>query len=207
MFNSLSISTTSSLLLPSLNKPSILAFPGVSSCLVVLLPSELHLNSRCITSPSLYLLPQHTSWVSEWVKVTQSCPTLCDPMDCVVHGLLQARILEWVSFPFSRGSSQPRDRTRVSCIAGGFFTSWATRKAHKSPPLSSNTILQPQLETCFLCSNIWTAKTGDKGHKINWEWAPRMISAVPDCFSSYPHNNCPKQPRTLPSGLPSLHPF
>ena len=141
------------------------------------------------------------------VLVTQSCPTLCDPMDCVVHGLLQARILEWVSFPFSRGSSQPRDRTRVSCIAGGFFTSWATRKAHQSPPLSSNTILQPQLETCFLCSNIWTAKTGDKGHKINWEWAPRMISAVPDCFSSYPHNNCPKQPRTLPSGLPSLHPF
>ena len=42
------------------------------------------------------------------VKVTQSCPTLCDPMDCV-HGILQARILEWVAFPFSRGSSQPRD--------------------------------------------------------------------------------------------------
>ena len=129
------------------------------------------------------------------------------PHGLYIPWILQARILQWVSFPFSRGSSQPRDRTRVSCIAGGFFTSWATRKAHQSPPLSSNTILQPQLETCFLCSNIWTAKTGDKGHKINWEWAPRMISAVPDCFSSYPHNNCPKQPRTLPSGLPSLHPF
>ena len=57
------------------------------------------------------------------VKVTQSCPTLCDPMDYAVHGLLQARILEWVAFPFSRGSSQPRDRTQVSSIAGGFFTS------------------------------------------------------------------------------------
>ena len=44
-------------------------------------------------------------------------------MDCIVHGILQARILEWVAFPFSRGSSQRRDRTQVSCIAGGFFTS------------------------------------------------------------------------------------
>ena len=61
------------------------------------------------------------------VKVVQSCPTLCDPMDCIVHGILQARILKWVAFPFSRGSSQPTDRTQVSHIAGGFFTSWATR--------------------------------------------------------------------------------
>ena len=57
------------------------------------------------------------------VEVTQSCLTLCDPMDYTVHGILQARILEWVAFPFSRESSQPRDRTQVSCIAGGFFTS------------------------------------------------------------------------------------
>jgi len=47
-----------------------------------------------------------------------------------VHGILQARILEWVAFPFSRGSSQPRDQTQVSCIAGGFFTRWATEEAH-----------------------------------------------------------------------------
>ena len=60
--------------------------------------------------------------VSE-VKVTQSCPILCEPMAYTVHGILQARILEWISFPFSRGSSQPRDRSQVSCIAGGFFTS------------------------------------------------------------------------------------
>ena len=61
------------------------------------------------------------------VKVAQSCLTLFDPMDYTVHGMLQARILEWVAFPFSRGSSQPRDRTQVSPIAGEFFTSWATR--------------------------------------------------------------------------------
>ena len=62
------------------------------------------------------------------VKVIQSCLTLCDPVDSTVHGILQARILEWVTFPFSRGSSQPRDRTQVSHIAGGFFSSWATGK-------------------------------------------------------------------------------
>ena len=50
------------------------------------------------------------------VEITQSCPTLCD---YTVHGILQARILEWVAFPFSRGSSQPRDRTQVSCMQAG----------------------------------------------------------------------------------------
>ena len=97
------------------------------------------------------------------VKVTQSCPTLCNPMDYAVHGILQARILErlafpfsrvifptqesnlglphcglilyqlshkgsprileWVAYPFSSGSSRPRNQTRVLCTAGAFFTS------------------------------------------------------------------------------------
>ena len=60
------------------------------------------------------------------VKVAQSCPTLCDPMDYIVRGILQARILEWVAFPFSGGSSQARDWTQVSHFARGFFTNWAT---------------------------------------------------------------------------------
>ena len=68
------------------------------------------------------------------MSVAQSSPTLCDPRDCSppgssVHGVLQGRILEWVDFPFSRESSQPRDQTQVSCIAGRFFTSWAAREA------------------------------------------------------------------------------
>ena len=72
-----------------------------------------------------------------FVSVTQSCLTLCDPMDCSqpgssVHGILQARILEWVAIPFSRGSSWPKDRTQVSHNPGRFFTIWATRKAHFS---------------------------------------------------------------------------
>ena len=62
------------------------------------------------------------------VKVSQSCLTLCEALAYTVHGILQARILEWVAVPFSRGSSQPRDRTHTSHIAGGFFTSWATRE-------------------------------------------------------------------------------
>ena len=52
-------------------------------------------------------------------------------MDYTVHGILQARILEWVAFPFSRGSSQPRDQTQASHIMGGFFTSSATREAQE----------------------------------------------------------------------------
>ena len=57
------------------------------------------------------------------VKFTQSCQTLCDPRDYTVHGILQARILEWVAVPFYKESSQPRDQTQVSRIASEFFTS------------------------------------------------------------------------------------
>ena len=66
------------------------------------------------------------------MKVTQSHPMFCNPMGYSVHEILQARILEWVAMPSSRGSSRPRNQTRVFCIAGGFFTSWATREAQKS---------------------------------------------------------------------------
>ena len=66
------------------------------------------------------------------VKVTQSCPILCHPMDYIIHGILQAGILEWVAISFSREPSQPRDRTQVSCIADGFFTNLATREAQTS---------------------------------------------------------------------------
>ena len=65
------------------------------------------------------------------VKVTQLLGTPCEPMDYSIPGILQARILEWVAFPFSRGSSQPRDGAQVSHIASGFFTSWTTREAQE----------------------------------------------------------------------------
>ena len=82
-----------------------------------------------VISPSFAKM--HECLVSE---VAQWCPTLWDPMDCnspgfSVHGILQARILEWVAIFFSRGSSQPRNRTWVSCIADRHFNLWATREA------------------------------------------------------------------------------
>ena len=72
--------------------------------------------------------------ISNRIVAWESCPTLCDPRDysllgSSVHGILQTGILEWVAMPFSRGSSWSRDQTQVSCIAGRFFTIWATRKA------------------------------------------------------------------------------
>ena len=70
---------------------------------------------------------------AEEVKWSESHSVVSDsfhPLDYIVHGILQARILEWAAFPFSRGSFQPRDRTQVSSIAGRFFTTWATKEAH-----------------------------------------------------------------------------
>ena len=69
----------------------------------------------------------------KWSEVAQLCPTLCNPMDCSlpyssIHGVFQARVLEWVAISFSRGSSQPRDQTWVSRIVVRCFTIWATRE-------------------------------------------------------------------------------
>jgi len=76
-------------------------------------------------------------------KLLPSYPTLCDPMDCSlpvssVHGISQPRILEWVAMPSSRGSSRPRDRTRISCIGGRFFTA----KLPEAPPLNATRVNQ-----------------------------------------------------------------
>jgi len=75
---------------------------------------------------------------------SESCSVVSDSLQ--PHGILQARILEWVAVPFSRGSSQPRDRTQVSHIAGGFFTNWATREAQKDALLPHRGI-QPRSPT------------------------------------------------------------
>ena len=92
---------------------------------------------------SIVWLNIHTcthSWLTKfcYLKVKLlSHVQLCDPMDCSlpgfsIHGIFQARVLEWVAISFSRGSSWPRDQTQVSCIAGRRFTLWATREAHQS---------------------------------------------------------------------------
>ena len=84
------------------------------------------------------------------VKVAQSHPTLWDPMDYTVHGILQVRILEWVACPFSRGSSQPRDQTQVShtagprCLWGGGL--WSTRVTHYYGWLEGKCLPEPQVQ-------------------------------------------------------------
>ena len=79
----------------------------------------------------------NTTALTRWtfagkVKVFQSHPTLWGPMKYIAHGILQARLLEWVASPFSRASSQPTDQTQVSSIEGGFFTNWTIKEAQQS---------------------------------------------------------------------------
>ena len=93
------------------------------------------------------------------VWVAQLCPTLCNPMDggplgSSVHGIFQARILEWVAIPFSTGSSWPRDQTQVSHFAGRFFTVWSTREAQNG--LRSFSLPRPRF-----CINRWLHPLND----------------------------------------------
>ena len=120
-------------------------------CMKVKSESEVTQSCWTLSDPMDCSLPDSSvhgifqARVLEWVaiafsteytsEVAQSCPTLCDPVDCSlpgssIHKILQARRLEWVTISFSRGSSQPRDLTRVSRIGGRHFNLWATREAH-----------------------------------------------------------------------------
>ena len=89
-----------------------------------------------------------------FVKVAQLCLTRCNLVNYTVHGILHARILELVAFPFTRGSSQPRDQAQVSHIAGGFFTSWATRKKVKSEVAQSCPTLCDPMDCSLPASSI-----------------------------------------------------
>ena len=92
-----------------------------------------------VAGPHLSDIPDTLKWCE--VKIAQLCPTLCDPMNYTVHGILHIRILEWVAFPFSRRSSQPRGQTQVSHIVGKFFISWAKREP-KNTEVGSLSLLQ-----------------------------------------------------------------
>ena len=96
------------------------------------------LKIRDVTLPTKVWLVNVWMWELDHKEseVVQSCPTLCYSMDCTlpgssVHGIFQARVLEWVAISFSRGSSRPRDQSQVSHIVGRHFTVWATREAKK----------------------------------------------------------------------------
>ena len=99
-----------------------------------------------------------------------------NPMDYTVHRILQARILEWASIPFSRGSSQPRDWTWVSCIVGGFFTIWATREAQEY--WSGYQIFPSQEPNLGLLHCRWIL------YKLSYQGSPTWLFKLKCLFSS-----------------------
>ena len=119
--------------------------------------------------------PQYLALVNEWMCVhALLCPNLCDPMDCSppvssVHGILQARMLEWVVISFSRGSSQPRDWTHVSCIAGKFFTAWAVGEALSTNMCPINILLNVDYDANFVRSCMYSPLVPSQGHGISIE--------------------------------------
>ena len=117
-------------LCPTLSDPMDCSLPG-SSVHGIFQARVLEWGAIAFSSKHLYPSPIHDNVLKKSSEVVQSCSTLCDPMDCSlpgssVHGIFQARVLEWVAVSFSRWSFQPMDRTRVSIIAGRCFTIWAT---------------------------------------------------------------------------------
>ena len=102
--------------------------------------------TRAHTSPQTPTVPLY----SHHHECAQSCMTLCNSMDgslpgSSIHGILQARILEWVAIPFCRESSRPRNWTRVLCIVGWFFSVWATREAQLSWNQASKHLFRQQI--------------------------------------------------------------
>ena len=108
----------------------------------------------CLSSSAFDSRARCTGIVWVKVKVTQSCPDSLQPCGYTVHGILQARILEWAAFPFSRGSSQPRDWTQVSSTAGGIFTSWATREAQSKSKNVSLFHMKSESEVTQSCPTL-----------------------------------------------------
>ena len=111
------------------------------------LQSQTRLSDFTFTYTSRFMDGKYSSYKPESEsEVAQSCPTLCDPMDCnlpgsSVHGIFQARILEWVAISFSRRSSWPRDWTCISCVIGRHFTVWATREVQSRSRCFFGTLL------------------------------------------------------------------
>ena len=148
-------------------------------------------------------------------EVTQSCPTLYNPMDCSLpgsslHGILQARVQEWVAISFSRGSSRPRDQTLVSCIPGRHFNLWATREVHVI-----STFACMSVQSCpTLCAPVDCSLPGSSVHgtipERILEWNAISFSRGPSQPRAQTHISCVSciGRRILypePPGKPSFH--
>ena len=113
--------------------------------------------------------------------VAQLCPNLCDPMDCSppgssVHGISQARVLEWVAISFSWGSSWPSDRAHISCLAGRFFT---TEPPGKPKEANSGSWLQSVSSHCWLCFKLCGEPSQPLGsQKVRHDWATERNTAL-----------------------------
>ena len=90
------------------------------------------------------------------------CLTLCDPMDYTVCGILQARILEWVAFPFSRGSSQPRDQTQVFCIVGRHLTVFPGEDALPSSQVRQTSLVAQMVKHLPTGQETWVRSLGQE---------------------------------------------
>ena len=124
------------------------------------------------------------------MKVAQSCLTLCNTMDCTVHGILQARILEWVAFPFSRGSFQPRDQIQVSHFAGRFFTS----RAYQGSPRILKWVAYPFSSGSSRPRN-WTGVSRIAGGFFtSWDLREALYIVVCICQSQSPNPSHPPFP-------------
>ena len=127
------------------------------------------------TTQGMFAVLAIKGWV--WVHVQSlSCLTLCDPVDCIPPGssfqrISQATILEWVAISSSRGSSQPRDQTQVSCLSGRFFT---TEAPGKLPSLGKNWVLEILAVTFFFFSSLWWIHVVyGCGHFCRWDYLVR----------------------------------
>ena len=98
------------------------------------------------------------------MKVAQSCLTLCDPMDCIVHGILQARILEWVAFPFSRGFSNPGIKPRSPSLQADFLPTELWGK----PQQFRNNVLQKG-RYCKILTAIYSSHTIKMPKPLSWK--------------------------------------
>ena len=144
------------------------------------------------------------------VWVSQSCPTLCDTVDCSpssssFHRILQARICEWVAIYFSRGSAQPRHQIWVSCIAGRFFTIWVTRIGINVVIIFKKSSYWWLLFSCSVISDsLWS-------HELQHARLPCPSPSPGVCSNSCPlstwcHPTISSSVIPLPSYIPSLPP-
>ena len=152
--------------------------PGIRNCPAVSMEDWFQDPSGCQTLRSLESWHKMAQWSPVYVYILhQSCPFLCDPRDCIpscfpVHGVLQARILQWVAMPSSRGSFWPSDWTWVTFSEGRFFTTWATREA-LSPQYLSIGWASVDSTTHGLCSIFTTCgwlnlPGGSDGKEYAW---------------------------------------